>query len=102
MTTEAKNYVDFDGMKRAIKAQGLLVPYRVDMVKRLFKGKMRNCFKPVFQCELDEDVTELQRRGFAAEKVPGQYLGEVKDLKITTESGLEIHMPKARMYGARK
>jgi len=74
--TEPKAYASNEAMKRAIKNQGLLTPYRVDQVQRTLKHKTRTCYMPVFQCELAEDVTELQRRGFAAEKAPGKYLGK--------------------------
>lgn len=66
-----KTYTEMDNLKRAIKKAGLhLIKYRVEETSVIGPlGRERVVYKPVFQCELPEDVTELQSREWAAEKL---------------------------------
>lgn len=63
-----KTYTETNNMQRAIKKAGLhAIPYKIETDVETIGRFPRTVYKPVFQCELAEDVTELRGRGWAAE-----------------------------------
>lgn len=63
-----KTYATKASAKQAINNAGLqLVTHDLRIVKAPGGA---NKIKPVFICDLDEDVVEIRRRGFEAEKAP--------------------------------
>lgn len=78
-----KTYATKASAKQAINNAGLQnVPHELRIVKSIVRratittksvtasARTVSKYKPVFICELDEDVTEIRNRGFEAEKAP--------------------------------
>ena len=61
-----KQYAEHHNMTRALRNAGILgVPHEVQEIHE--HGRLM--FRPVFLCDLSEDVEELKSRGFVARKV---------------------------------